>query len=77
MLKRLGVMVGTAVATAGLLFASAPSAAADPFFFPRSHHASLAECTAAGDAGRHLWGALYLCRPFEGKPGVYVLWTRI
>jgi hypothetical protein len=78
MLRRLSVLAGAAVATAGLLFATAPTASADPFFYARSHHASYAECTAAGDAGRHIWGALYLCKPFHPtRPDVYVLWVRV
>ncbi|MFJ4686988.1 hypothetical protein ACIQNG_26595 [Streptomyces sp. NPDC091377] len=77
MLRRLSVLVGAAVATAGLLFATAPSASADPFFTPRSHHSSYAECDAAGKAGKDLWGLLYKCEPFPTRPDVYVLWVRI
>ncbi|MFD0430508.1 hypothetical protein ACFQ60_33080 [Streptomyces zhihengii] len=47
-----------------------------PGTYARSHHASLAECDAAGQAGRHLWGLIYFCEPFPTRPDVYVLWVR-
>ncbi|MFE9660808.1 hypothetical protein [Streptomyces sp. NPDC005955] len=77
MLRRLSVLAGAAVAAAGLLFATAPPASADPFFQPRSHHSSYAECDEAGKAGKNLWGLLYQCKQFPTRPDVYVLWVRI
>ncbi|MGW4028455.1 hypothetical protein ACWEFL_03900 [Streptomyces sp. NPDC004838] len=76
MTKRLGGLALTvAAATAVVVLGTATSATAMPGWYVRSHHASLAECEAVGQAGG-VWGALYLCRPFVGKPGVYELWVR-
>ncbi|MFE7134644.1 hypothetical protein ACFVIM_27665 [Streptomyces sp. NPDC057638] len=77
MIKRLGVVAGTALATAALALTAAPPATADPFFKPRSTHSSYAECQQAGQAGADLWGLLYKCEPFPGRPDVYVLSVRI
>jgi hypothetical protein len=78
MAKRIGVLAATLVTAAALTLGTAASASADPFFYLRSHHATSEECHAAGQAGRHLWGALYLCRPspYFSKP-VWELWVRL
>ncbi|MGW3400046.1 hypothetical protein ACWGRF_11465 [Streptomyces zhihengii] len=73
-------IAGAVVTAAACLLAigatAAPAAAAPPGTYARSHHASLAECDAAGQAGRHLWGLIYFCEPFPTRPDVYVLWVR-
>ncbi|MEU9619818.1 MULTISPECIES: hypothetical protein [unclassified Streptomyces] len=75
--RRIAALAVTACAATALLLGSASTASAvPPGFYVRSHHASLAECEAAGQAGGDIWGALYFCTPFQGKAGVYELWVR-
>ncbi|MER5883239.1 hypothetical protein ABT160_05375 [Streptomyces sp. NPDC001941] len=78
MYRRIAAAVATVVAGSALALGTAATAeAAPPGFYARSHHASLAECNAAGQAGRNIWGALYFCEPFApSRPDVYVLWVR-
>ncbi|MER5771560.1 hypothetical protein [Streptomyces sp. NPDC001985] len=76
MRMRLGAIAATVFATAALTLGSASSASASMGFWVHSHHASQAACQAAGEALRPLNGALYLCKPFSGKVGVYELWVR-
>ncbi|MFJ7417062.1 hypothetical protein ACIQXD_00390 [Streptomyces uncialis] len=77
MLKRLGVLAGATVATAGLLMASAPTASADPFFRPHMVYPTSDACHAAGKAGSHLWGLIYKCEPFQGRTDAWLLSVRI
>ncbi|MFJ2745668.1 hypothetical protein ACIO3O_39105 [Streptomyces sp. NPDC087440] len=78
MYRRFAAAAATILAGALLTLGfSGTAEAAPPGFYQRSHHASLAECDAAGKAGRHIWGALYFCEPFSpSRPDVYVLWVR-
>ncbi|MER7885436.1 hypothetical protein ABTY35_21770 [Streptomyces fimicarius] len=68
------------VATAGamLLGTASTASATGPGFWLRSHHASLAECQAVGNAGADnaLWSRVFICNPFAGNPSVYELWVR-
>ncbi|MFD6591231.1 hypothetical protein ACFWED_30620 [Streptomyces anulatus] len=77
--RRIAALAVT-VATAGtmLLGAASTASATGPGFYLRSHHASLAECQAVGNAGADnaLWSRVFICNPFAGKPGVYELWVR-
>ncbi|QNP65440.1 hypothetical protein [Streptomyces genisteinicus] len=71
-----GAVVAAAASLLVLGATAAPAAAAPPGTYARSHHASYAECDAAGKAGRHLWGVIYFCEQFPTRPDVYVLWVR-
>lgn len=55
--RRIAALAVTACAATALLLGSASTASAvPPGFYVRSHHASLAECEAAGQAGGDIWG---------------------
>lgn len=77
--RRIAALAVT-VATAGamLLGTASTASATGPGFFLRSHHGSLAECQAVGNAGADnaLWSRVFICNPFAAKPGVYELWVR-
>ncbi|MCX4983616.1 hypothetical protein [Streptomyces sp. NBC_00572] len=79
MYRRTAAALATA-ATAGALAlgtAGAAEAAPGPGFYARSHHASYAECQAAGQAGYQIWGPIFFCEPFTStRPDVIVLWVR-
>lgn len=77
MLKRLGVLAGATVATAGLLMATAPAASADPYFRPHGVYPTSDACHAAGRAGYPLWGLIYKCDSFQGRNDAWLLSVRI
>ncbi|MFJ9433234.1 hypothetical protein ACIRQY_26750 [Streptomyces sp. NPDC101490] len=78
MYRRIAAALATAATAGALSLGTVGTAeAAGPGFYARSHHASYADCQAAGAAGRPIWGALYLCESFgPPRPDVYVLWVR-
>ncbi|MFB7938876.1 hypothetical protein ACFWIN_12205 [Streptomyces sp. NPDC127049] len=78
MYRRVAAALATAATAAALALGTAGTAeAAGPGFYARSHHASYAECQAAGQAGEWMWGKIYFCEPFHpSRPDVYVLWVR-
>ncbi|MBW3361416.1 MULTISPECIES: hypothetical protein [Streptomyces] len=79
MRTRITALAVTAVATAAMVLGTASTASATgPGFWLRSHHSSLAECQAVGNAGADnaLWSRVFICNPYAGKPGVYELWVR-
>lgn len=79
MRTRITALAVTAVAAAAMVLGTASTASATgPGFWLRSHHSSLAECQAVGNAGADnaLWSRVFICNPYAGKPGVYELWMR-
>ncbi|MFJ1591645.1 hypothetical protein ACIOD0_15565 [Kitasatospora albolonga] len=79
MRRRITALAVTAVAAASMVLGTASTASATgPGFWLRSHHASLAECQAVGNAGADnaLWSRVFICNPFAGNPSVYELWVR-
>ncbi|OXY88444.1 hypothetical protein [Streptomyces sp. 2R] len=79
MRTRITALSVTAVAAAAMVLGTASTASATgPGFWLRSHHSSLAECQAVGNAGADnaLWSRVFICNPYAGKPGVYELWVR-
>ncbi|MET8055743.1 hypothetical protein ACWECC_03350 [Streptomyces microflavus] len=79
MRTRITALAVTAVAAVAMVLGTASTASATgPGFWLRSHHSSLAECQAVGNAGADnaLWSRVFICNPYAGKPGVYELWVR-
>ncbi|MFJ9636024.1 hypothetical protein [Streptomyces sp. NPDC101178] len=79
MRTRITALAVTAVAAVAMVLGTASTASATgPGFWLRSHHGSLAECQAVGNAGADnaLWSRVFICNPYAGKPGVYELWVR-
>ncbi|AZK97966.1 MULTISPECIES: hypothetical protein [Streptomyces] len=90
MIRRIGIVLGSAALTAGALALTAtPSAAAAPTAEAAAVKAAAAEwpwivhgyypteesCKAAGTAGEVIWGKVWWCSPHSS--GGYALWARI
>ncbi|MGV9316514.1 hypothetical protein ACWDR0_30655 [Streptomyces sp. NPDC003691] len=89
MIRRIGIVLGSAALTAGALAVTAAPSAAAPAAAPTTKAAAAAEwpwtvhgsyptlesCQAAGTAGEILWGKVWWCSP-NGWGG-YNLWARV
>ncbi|MGV9315978.1 hypothetical protein ACWDR0_27885 [Streptomyces sp. NPDC003691] len=75
MVKRLGLAVASVAASAGLVLGTAGTAEAS-WWTPRSYHATVAECQAAGQAGaaQGLWSGIFFCK--QVAPGAVLLEVR-
>ncbi|ALO11163.1 hypothetical protein AQF52_5569 [Streptomyces venezuelae] len=79
MYRRTAAALATAVTAGALALGTAATAEAapGPGWYARSHHASYADCQAAGVAGYRIWGPIFFCEPLSStRPDVTVLWVR-
>ncbi|MER7952872.1 hypothetical protein ABTY59_36385 [Streptomyces sp. NPDC096079] len=77
--RRTAAALATAVTAGALALGTAGAAQANPGpgWYPRSHHASYADCQATGQAGYQIWGPIFFCEPLSStRPDVIVLWVR-